>query len=133
MRELKISMVCTDATAKFGPIVFRELSSESFKNMRTMGFNGVELNIKDPSQVDVEAFKQILNLSQIPVTAIGTGRAFAEDGLSFIDPNPDIRKQAIDRIKSHVDFSVLIGKPQIIIGLIRGKIFDEAAIPQATV
>jgi sugar phosphate isomerase/epimerase len=53
------------------------------------------------------------------VPAIGTGQAWGEEGLSFTDPDPSIRRLAIDRIKSHVPGAVRFNAI-IIIGLIRG-------------
>ncbi len=132
MNKFNISMVCTDSTARFGPIVFREISAESLARMKAIGFNGVEINIKDPSDINLKAFIEMLEQWDMPVTALGTGRAFGEDGLSFIDPDPKIRQKAVDRIKQHVDFSGRVGRPVVIIGLIRGKIFDPVSIPRAT-
>ena len=41
--------------------------------------------------------------------AIGTGQAWGEEGLSFIDPNPDIRRAAIERIHSHIPVASRLG------------------------
>lgn len=40
--------------------------------------------------------------AKLRVPAIGTGQAWGEEGLSFTDPDPQIRRAAIDRIKSHI-------------------------------
>ena len=51
--------------------------------------------------------------------AIGTGQAWGEEGLSFTDPDPSIRRAAIGRIKSHIPVASRFNAI-IIIGLIRG-------------
>ena len=49
---------------------------------------------------------------------------YGEEKLSFTDPDKKIRRQAIDRIKSHVDLADQLGAV-VIIGLVRGKIGSE--------
>jgi sugar phosphate isomerase/epimerase len=53
------------------------------------------------------------------IPAIGTGQAWGEEGLSFTDPDPGIRRLAIERIKSHVSLAAHFDAI-IIIGLVRG-------------
>jgi len=53
------------------------------------------------------------------VPAIGTGQAWGEEGLSFTDPDPSIRRAAIERIRAHIPAASRFGAV-IIIGLIRG-------------
>ena len=55
----------------------------------------------------------------LAVPAIGTGQAWGEEGLSFTDPDEAIRRQAIERIKSHLPLAARFGAV-VIIGLIRG-------------
>ena len=62
----------------------------------------------------------------MPVSAIGTGQAYLADGLSFTDPDHNIRAKAIELIKNHMTFAAEIGCAQIIIGLIRGTVEDNA-------
>ena len=55
------------------------------------------------------------------MSAVGTGQAYGEEGLSFSSPNDEIRRKAIERIKNHIRFASSFGA-QVIIGLIRGEI-----------
>jgi sugar phosphate isomerase/epimerase len=64
------------------------------------------------------------------VPAIGTGQAWGEEGLSFTDPDPAVRRAAIERIKSHIPPAAHF-KAVIIIGLIRGVIKPGVEKPQA--
>ena len=64
------------------------------------------------------------------VPAIGTGQAWGEEGLSFTDPDPAIRRAAIERIKSHVPVATRFNAV-IIIGLIRGIVKPGVNLDQA--
>ncbi len=92
--------------------VFGELSS--------LGYNGVELGIRDPSAVSVESLKKLLRSHGLVVPAIGTGQAFCDDNLSFTDGDPKVRARAIERIKQHIELAAKL-QSNVIIGLIRGR------------
>ena len=66
----------------------------------------------------------------LEVPAIGTGQAWGEEGLSFTDPDPAIRRAAIERIKSHVPIAARFNAI-IIIGLIRGIVKPGVTLDQA--
>ena len=84
-----------------------------------MGYDGVELAIRDPRLVDLDELEQAVHKHNLLVPAIGTGQAWGEEGLSFTDPDVTIRQKAIERIKSHIPVAARF-KAVIIIGLIRG-------------
>jgi len=86
-----------------------------------LGFQGVELAIRDPAIVDGEKIKKLVESFGLEVPAVGTGQAYGEEGLSFSSPEDEIRKKAIERVKNHIRFASSFGA-QVIIGLIRGKI-----------
>ncbi len=79
----------------------------------------MELAIRDPRLVDTDSLVHLLARQNLRVPAIGTGQAWGEEGLSFTDPDPQIRRAAIDRIKSHIPLADRLGA-NIIIGLLRG-------------
>jgi sugar phosphate isomerase/epimerase len=84
-----------------------------------MGYDGVELAIRDPKLVDLNKLEQLIRECKLSVPAIGTGQAWGEEGLSFTDTDASIRRAAIERIKSQIPFASRF-KAVIIIGLIRG-------------
>jgi len=88
--------------------------------MRDLGYDGVELGIREPEKVDISNLQRILESRHLELSAIGTGLMFMEDGLSLSSPNKDLRKRAVGRIKKHIDIARLFDS-QVIIGLVRGK------------
>lgn len=122
--KFRISMVVVNPFAKFDPKADKDTLYKNLRAFKSIGLNGIELTVGNPDRMDVEELKKILDETSMPVSAIGTGKAYSEDGLSFISKNIHIRKKAIKRVKSHIKLSEQIGKPTVIIGLIRGKLVD---------
>ena len=122
---MKLGIVISTQPTSFSALSYAENLEESIKKAADMGYDGVELAVREPDLLDVEKVKKILNKYNLNVPAIGTGQAFVEEGLSFTSPDEDIRKKAVKRIKAH---TVLAEKldTHVIIGLIRGRGDDSA-------
>ena len=127
---MKYSMCLSTNPAKFDAVPFKGDFEVNVKKIAELGFDGIELAIRDPEIIDKEGILGILNDAGMGVPAIGTGQAWGEEGLSFTDPNPEVRKKAIARVLSHIDFAVSSGGT-IIIGLLRGILRSEVSIEKA--
>ena len=108
--------------AKFAALAMKADFKDSLRKVAELGFDAVELAIRDPHIIDVNEIKRLLKEFHLPVPAIATGQAYGEEGLSFSDPDPEIRRKAVERVKSHIDLALEIGSSQVIIGLIRGTV-----------
>lgn len=118
---MKLSIVVSTQPAKFNALAYKGKLSENIAKIKMLGYDGVELAIRDPNLLNLSELKNILNKNNLPVPAIGTGQAYGEEKLSFTDPDAKIRRQTIERIKSHVHLADQFGAV-VIIGLVRGKI-----------
>jgi sugar phosphate isomerase/epimerase len=78
-----------------------------------------QIAARDPKAVDVSSLNKLISSTGLTVPAIGTGRVFGEDGLSFCDAEQEIRRKAIQRIKGHIELAAEL-QSQVIIGLVRG-------------
>jgi sugar phosphate isomerase/epimerase len=123
---MKKSIVISTPEAKFSALAYKEDFRNSIKKVAELGFDGVELAIRDPRKVELEKIKELVRQYNLEVPAIGTGQAWGEEGLSFSDSRAEVRKKAIRRIKDHIDFAVEFSA-QVIIGLIRGRIEDHVS------
>jgi len=85
-----------------------------------LGYNGVELNIRDPLDIDSDILIKNLRSNRLEVVALGTGQAYVQEGLSFADANADVRNQVVKRIKAHIQLAQILNA-QVVIGGIRGK------------
>ncbi len=118
---MKLSIVLSTQSAQFQAATFKGDLEENLKFISSLGYDGVELAIRDPKLIDPDNLEHLTQTHNLSVPAIGTGQAWCEEGLSFTDPNPEIRRAAIDRIKEHIPVAARFNAI-IIIGLIRGVV-----------
>ena len=116
---MKLSIVLSTQPAQFQAATFKGDLETNLARIALLGYDGVELAIRDPEQVDLDDLERLVGKHSLNVPAIGTGQAWGEEGLSFTDPNPEVRRAAIQRIQSHVPVAVRF-QAVVIIGLIRG-------------
>lgn len=128
--SMKLSIVLSTQPSTFSALAYRGNLAEHVAKIKHLGFDGIELAVRDPNQLDLDLLASALKENNLPVSAIGTGQAYVEELLSFTDPKEEIRKRAIERIKSHVG---LAGKYDaiVIIGLVRGKAVPEVGTEKA--
>ncbi len=124
---MKLGIVLSTQTAKFSALAYKGQVAENAAKISRLGFDGIELAIRDPRMVNEAELKYLLDELDLTVPAIGTGQAFGEDGLSFVNSEQAIRRQAIDRIKTHMQLAERLGA-MVIIGLIRG--FKSKAVSE---
>lgn len=109
---------------KFSAYPFKGDFAENVVAIKKIGFNGIELIIRDPGPLDQDKIIGLIEDAGMDIPAIGTGLAWGEEGLSFTDPDPIIREKAIERIYAHVPLAKKAGAV-IIIGLVRGIVRPE--------
>lgn len=127
--NFKLGIVLSVQPASFTAITHQGNILANVSRMKTLGYDGVELAIRNPNQIDRDDLFNALAQSGLPVPAIGTGQAYGEEGLCFIHEEKSVRDQAIARILSHVPLATA-WKAIIIIGLIRGQ--KAGALSQQT-
>jgi 5-keto-L-gluconate epimerase len=127
---MKLSIVLSTQPAQFQAATFKGDLETNLSRIAGLGYDGVELAIRDPKLVDLNQLEELTRRYNLKVPAIGTGQAWGEEGLSFTDPDPAIRRAAIERIKSHIPVASHFGAA-IIIGLIRGIVKPGVNAEQA--
>jgi len=116
---MKLSIVLSTQPAQFQAATFKGDLDTNLTRIASLGYDGVELAIRDPRLVNADELERLVRERSLGVPAIGTGQAWGEEGLSFTDPDPAIRQQAIERIQSHFPLAARFGA-LVIIGLVRG-------------
>ena len=120
---MKYAIVVSVFKTKFGPIVFKENLEENIRAASKLGYDAVELAVKNPEAVDADALKKILKEYNIPALTFGTGQVFFDQGLSFSDKDKNTRQKAAESVKRIIDLASGFNA-SIIIGLVRGKVQD---------
>jgi sugar phosphate isomerase/epimerase len=128
--SVNLSIVLSTQQTQFQAATFSGNLDGDLKKISMLGYNGVELAIRDPNLVDIDSLDKMVARYKLQVPAIGTGQAWGEEGLSFTDPDASIRSKAIERIKSHIPLAEHF-HAVIIIGLIRGIVKTNVSQTQA--
>ena len=128
---MKLSIVLSAQPTQFAAVAFRGDFERNMARIAELGYDGVELAIREPAAMDFDNLLMLLERYKLAVPAIGTGQAWGEERLSFTDPNADVRKAAIERACAHVPFASQVGA-QIVIGLLRGVVQEGVTFEQAT-
>src|SRR4030042_426315 len=119
LNQPKLSIVLSTHATQFDAVAYKGDFESNIAKIANWGYDGVELAIRDPDLINVDAREAILANHDIKVPAIGTGQAWGEERLSFTNPEQSVRNKAISRIKSHISLAQRL-KSLVIIGLIRG-------------
>ena len=127
---MKLSIVLSTQAAKFAAVAFKGDFEANVAKIAGWGYNGVELAIRDPKLVDADGLLRVVAGHGLAVPAIGTGQAWGEEGLSYTDPDPAVRRAAIERTVSHIPFAAMTGAV-IIVGLLRGVVKPGVSQAQA--
>jgi 5-keto-L-gluconate epimerase len=97
---------------------------ETIPALAGIGFDGVEIAIRDPAHVDVEAIAAAVERSGMAVPAVGTGQAYVEEGLCLTASEEAVRVRAAARLLAQVSVARRLGA-LLIVGLIHGPIPPE--------
>jgi sugar phosphate isomerase/epimerase len=79
-------------------VAFRDDLCRCIDRCADLGYDGVELALRDTSQVDILRMKERLAATGLQVACISTGQVFAADHLYFTHPDVVVRHQAVDRV-----------------------------------
>jgi sugar phosphate isomerase/epimerase len=116
---VQLSIVLSTHAAAFQAVAFKGDFESNVAKIAALGYDGVELAVRDPKLVDAGELERVVARHGLAVPAIGTGQAWGEEGLSFTSADRAVREAAIARILSHIPLAERLGA-LVILGLIRG-------------
>jgi sugar phosphate isomerase/epimerase len=120
---VKLSLVVSVEETAFDAVAVRGGWEPAVVHLARLGYDGVELAIRDPAAVDVGRVEAVVGEAALAVPALGTGQAYLRDGLSLSSRDSQVRRRAGERLLSHVEAARRLGS-LVIIGLIRGRLED---------
>jgi sugar phosphate isomerase/epimerase len=81
-------------------VVFRDDLCRLIDRCADLGFHGVELALRDASQVSFRQIDERLRVTGLEIPCISSGQVFAADQLYFTHPDPKVRHAAVKRINA---------------------------------
>ena len=118
---MKLVTTATPIEVNLAPILLSGPVSESFALASRYGFDGIEVHLRDPHDVDWEEMVELSGRYSLPVTTLGTGMAAGMDGLTFTDPAAGVRIRAVERVKEHIRLAARLGSA-VTIGVLNGRL-----------
>jgi len=119
---MKIGLAIAPANASPSAfVVFRTDLKISIKKASELSYDGVELALASPEEINVTRIKDLILRHNLELPVISTGRVFSEAKLWFTYPNEEIRRAAIQRVKDMIELASEF-KADVNIGRVRGNI-----------
>ncbi|MFD3610818.1 sugar phosphate isomerase/epimerase family protein [Streptomyces atroolivaceus] len=101
------------------PLGFTAPLTEAIGPLAELGYDGVEVQVRDSGAQDAESLAQTVEAADLKVLGIGTGPIGAQDRLTLTDPSPDVRRHALFRLLGAVRLAGELGVP-VTLGQTRG-------------
>ena len=108
------------------PVTLRGDIESVCKQAKAIGYDAVELHIRDPRRYDPEAILKTVRAHDLAICAVANGMEYTVGGLSLIDPDCEARKKAADRFREHIDFCAELNA-LCVSGIMRGNIPANAS------
>lgn len=105
----------------YGPWIFWKDLEEGMRKASELGFDAIELFTPAADFLEIDVLKELLEKYNLELAAVGTGAGKVIHGLTLTDPNPEIRKKAINFISEMMAFGAAFGAPAII-GSMQGNV-----------
>ncbi|MFE2282313.1 sugar phosphate isomerase/epimerase family protein [Streptomyces sp. NPDC059454] len=101
------------------PLGFAAPLAETVGPLAELGYDGVEVQVRDSGVQDAEALARAVEAAGLKVLGIGTGPVAAQDRLTLTDPSPDVRRHALFRLLGAARLAGELGVP-VTLGQTRG-------------
>lgn len=121
---MKTSVIIADGTFPCTTAPLQGPYEETIRMAAQIGYDAVQLTLNRPSEVEPSEILKLAARYGVKVSALATGRGYTVDGLSLGCGEEVGRRQAVERMKEHVDLAKKLGGAKVIIGAIRGWTTD---------
>lgn len=118
---MKLAIAIADTHALPSAFVVWRGIERSLPKAAELGFDGVELALKEPSEVNPIRLRRQLAAAGLEVSCISTGQVFAGLHLMFTDPHPGRRRRIRHLFRGFIDLASEFGG-LVNLGRVRGRI-----------
>jgi sugar phosphate isomerase/epimerase len=131
---MKAGLVLCGPDVAYGPLALLSGTfEEKAAKAANLGYDGIELMVRDPVGLDWPQLKSTLDAVGLEVPQVVTGELFGADGLCLVTGDEDLRRRAEARTRSVIDLAEYLGA-MVNIGRLRGqlKFLGDVYDPWAT-
>ncbi len=118
---MRTSISIVDNVSGNVPFVLRGDFTESIKIASQLGYDAVEMHIRDPRKIEPDRILEACNKEKIEVSSIGTGLSFSGTPLNFMSKDKEDRSKVLQRMKEYIKLAGNFNSI-VIIGLLKGNI-----------
>jgi sugar phosphate isomerase/epimerase len=103
-----------------GPFVFSEGLADGFARAAALGFDAVEIFPSSAAETEARVVADLCARHGLRVAAVGTGAGWVKHKLRLTDPDPQVRRRAIEFVADIIALAGRLGAPAII-GSMQGR------------
>lgn len=119
---MKTGLVICGPDVAYGPLALLSGTfEEKAHKAAALGYDGIELMVRDPAGLDWRGIKTILDAAGLGVAQIVTGELFGADGLALVTPDDGLHRRAVERTCSVIDLAAYLNT-FVNIGRLRGRL-----------
>jgi len=105
--------------------------AERLAKASVMGYDGVELMVARPDELDAAALREQVARAGLEIAAIASGAVYMMDGLTLLAADADVAARAAARMDGLIAFAAAVGAPIVTIGGFRGRLASAGGGEQA--
>jgi 5-keto-L-gluconate epimerase len=119
---MKIGLIICGPDVPYGPLALLSGSFEhKVQRAAALGYDGIELMVRDPAGLDWSAIKSTLDGAGMEVPQVVTGELFGADGLCLVTADLDLYQRAAARTRAVIDLAAYLGA-MVNVGRLRGRL-----------
>jgi sugar phosphate isomerase/epimerase len=119
---MKVGCVICGPDVAYGPLALLSGTfEEKAQKAAALGYDGIELMVRDPSGLDWPFVKRTLEGAGLETPQVVTGELFGADGLRLVTPDESLYHRALARTKAVVDLAGYLGA-MVNVGRLRGRL-----------
>jgi sugar phosphate isomerase/epimerase len=119
---VKKGVVISGPDVAYGPLALLSGSfEEKVRKAARLGYDGIELMVRDASRQDASAIQRALNEAGLEVPQVVTGELFGADRLCLVTADESIARKAEERLRGVIDLAARLGA-MVNLGRVRGRL-----------
>jgi sugar phosphate isomerase/epimerase len=126
---MKAGLVMCGPDVAYGPLALLSGTfEEKAARAAELGYDGIELMVRDPNGLDWPKIKSTLENAGLEVPQVVTGELYGADGLCLVTADEDVNRRAEERTRRVIDLAAYLGA-MVNIGRLRGQLKFLGDVP----